>query len=102
MKKDILYIVPKGTFGDKNDNLQLVSSEYHCNEILSIVRGIGQWNEYPQFEPLNLFIQGDSKQLGSEDHWIMIEHWSFDSDLFFEFCEFISNMSGFPLEIGLK
>ena len=99
IKTDVLYIIPKGTFGDKNDNLQLISTKDKCDEVLAIVLGIGQFGDFPKFEPLNLFIQGNSHH-GDGKWWIMIEHWSFDCDLFFEFCEFISNMVKLPLEIG--
>jgi len=49
----------------------------------------------------NLFIQGDSYH-GQGNNWIMIEHWSYNADLFFEFCEYISTKFSLPLEIGLK
>ena len=100
MKYDTLYIVPKGTFGDKNDNLQFRSDVDMANEIKAIVCGIAQWGEYPEFKELSLFIQGDSNDRGG-NWWIMIEHWSFNSDLFFDFCVFISNKFSLPLEIGL-
>jgi len=46
MKYNTLYIVPKGTFGDKNDNLQFRGNVDMANEIKAIVCGIGQWGEY--------------------------------------------------------
>lgn len=101
MQPNTLYIVPKGTFGDKNDNLQFRGSKKLWDLIKAEVRGIGQYNENPKFYPLSLFIQGVSRYL-EVGQWIMIEHWSFNVDLFFEFCEYISIKFSLPLEIGLK
>ena len=85
MKENTLIIYPKGTFGDKNNNVQLYksSTENHTN-LKAIVISINQYNIHPHFKSLNLFIQGDQCE------WTMIESWSDDFDLFIEFCEFLS------------
>lgn len=101
MKPNTLYIVPKGTFGDKNDNLQFIGSDDTCTKIKGEVVLINQFGENSHFRELNLFIQGDSYH-GQGNNWIMIEHWSYNADLFFEFCEYVSNKFSLTLEIGLK
>lgn len=85
MKSNILIIFPEGSFGDKNTNVQLYKAlPYKHESLKSIVRGIGQYNEHPEFKKLNLFIQGN------QSDWTMIESWSDDENLFIEFVEFLS------------
>lgn len=99
MKTNTIYIIPKGSFGDKGNNLQFIGSTQDCDEIKSIVRGIGQWGEHPQYKELSLFIQGDSRYDGV-NHWVMIEAWSFNDDLFWDFCHFIAEKLNLPIELG--
>lgn len=85
MNSNILIIFPSGVCCDKNTNIQLYEStpEKH-QELKAIVRGIGQYGEHQQYKSLNLFIQCDTRDL------TMIESWSSNEDLFFEFAEFLS------------
>lgn len=102
MKLNTVYIVPKGTFGDKNTNIQFKGKPELADQIRTIVIGICQYGENRKFKDLNLFIQGDSKEYdGKNSWWIMIEAWSNNQDLFFDFCEFISTELNVELEIGL-
>jgi len=95
MKPNILTIYPKGSFSDKNINVQLYKSHPYKHENLkAIVRGIGQYNEHPEFKSLNLFIQGD------QPDWIMIESWSDNEDLFLEFVEFLGKELDLRIDIA--
>lgn len=94
MKENTLIIFPAKVFGDKNTNVQLYKSTNKNHiDLKSIVRGIVEYGENKQFSKLNLFIQGDQSE------WTMIESWSDDEDLFFEFCKFVSDKLSLKLEI---
>lgn len=102
MKLNSLYIVPRGSFMDKNNNLQFTGKPAIADQIRSFVIKINEYNKNSKFNKLNLFIQGDSKSFdGKGSWWIMIEAWSYNDDLFFEFAEFVAEKFNLNLEIGL-
>ena len=81
--KFIIY--PKGSCGDKNNNVQIelgniIIAKRICCEVH---QELGT-----KFHKLNLFLQG--KTLNKDRQWVMIESWSEDADLFFEFCEYLA------------
>lgn len=100
-KSDSLYLIPRGSFVDKNNNIQYVGSIEIAEKIKIFVITIAQFpqdlsKEELEFRKLNLFIQGDSAYSKTE-HWIMIETWSNLDDLFFEFSEYVANKFGLKL-----
>lgn len=82
MKPNIIHIYPKGTFGDKMLNFQVITSQENKSLIKQIVHLISQRDYlWVKYNHLGLFIQGD------HDDWIMIEALGMqDHDAFFAFC----------------
>jgi hypothetical protein len=106
MKPEILYIYTKGSFGDKNTNLQLITSnQEHLDFITYLHIEISQYYlnakpEIKRFKELNLFRQGFTEitEYNSEG-WIMLESWSSNEDLFFEFATYLSEQLKLKIEI---
>jgi hypothetical protein len=93
-KLDILLIYPKGSFGDKNNNIQLRTKN---NELYNQAKTLFHSELKQKYIDLEYFLQGDSKF--SDEYWLMFESWSNNDDLFMESVEYLSNKLNIDYDI---
>lgn len=93
-KLDILLIYPKGSFGDKNNNIQLRTKNSNLYNQAKILFHSELTQKYSD---LKYFLQGDSK-FGNE-YWLMFESWSDNCDLFMESVQYLSNKLNIDYDI---
>lgn len=93
-KLDILLIYPKGSFGDKNNNIQLRTKN---NNLYNQAKLLFHSELKQKYGDLKYFLQGDFKF--GDEYWLMFESWGDNDDLFMESVEYLSNKLNIEYDI---